>query len=292
MSKIKHSKFKNTAILFELLVRQVTADILKGTEHSKANKILRTFFKEETELGKELKLYNLLMNEIAKDSVTADRIVETILKARTRIRGDKLGAQKYNLIKEIKTNYPIDDFLRGKISNYKLMASIYKLFESCSVEDSDTADLIQNREIICESLLRSGPKEKSTEEKDKLIESYEKQTNDLKVLSHKLLVDSFNKKYSSFNTKQKVLLREFINNVSNTNSLKAYINAEIPNIQSQLQEISQKSNDTVIKIKITETCNQLGTLQKGKVTKDSHILSLLLSYELIKEMKLILNDKT
>lgn len=285
MNRIKHSKFKNTAILFELLVRQVTADILKGTDNPAANKILRTFFKEETELGKELKLYQLLMNETANDSVSCDRIIDTILKARQRIRTDKLNTQKYNLIKEIKQHYPIDDFLRGKISNYKLMASIYKLFESCIDNDCDPVDIIQSRKIVSESVLRCSTKETLFEEKDKLIEAYERQTKDLKLLSHKLLVDSFNKKYSSLDDSQKVLLREFINNVSNTNSFKSYINKEIPKIQKSLVELAKKSKDTVIEIKINETCNQLETLKKGKIVKENHVMSLLLSYELIKELK-------
>lgn len=285
MNRIKHSKFKNTAILFELLVRQVTADILNGTDTPAANKILRTFFKEDTELGKELKLYQLLMNETSNDSISCDRIIETILKARQRIRTDKLNTQKYNLIKEIKENYPIDDFLRGKISNYKLMASIYKLFESCLDNDSDPSDVIQSRNIVSESILRCSTKESLFEKKDKLIEAYEKQTNDLKLLSHKLLVDSFNKKYSSLDNPQKALLREFINNVSNTNSFKSYINKEIPRIQESLKELSKKSKDTIIEIKINETCNQLETLKKGKIVKENHVMSLLLSYELIKELK-------
>ena len=183
MNRIKHSKFKNTAILFELLVRQVTADILKGTESPVANKILRTYFRESTELGKELKLYHLLMNETTNDSVSADRILETILNAHGKIRKEKINSQKYNLIKEIKENYPIDDFLRGKISNYKLMASIYKLFEGQQIEDCDVSDIIQCRHIVTESLLRCSSKEKLFEEKDRLIGIYEQQTKDLKLLS-------------------------------------------------------------------------------------------------------------
>jgi HSP20 family molecular chaperone IbpA len=225
------------------------------------------------------------MNETAKDSVAADRVVETILRARQRIRTDKLNNQKYHLIKEIKNKYPIDDFLRGKISNYKLMASIYKLFEGSLDGDCDPHDIIQSRNIVSESLLRCSTTESLFEEKDKLIEAYEKQTKDLKLLSHKLLVDSFNKKYSSLDNPQKILLREYINNVSNTNSFKSYVNAEIPGIQKSLLELSEKANDTVIKIKINETCNQLETLKRGKIVKESHVMSLLLSYELIKELK-------
>ena len=129
MKKLKHSKFKNAGILFELLVRQVTADILNGSVDSKANSILRRFFSEATELGKENRLYRIVLEEKVKDQVSADRLLESILKTRKKLDEKTLALQKYELIKEIKSNYPIDDFLKGSISNYKLLASIYKIFE-------------------------------------------------------------------------------------------------------------------------------------------------------------------
>ena len=290
MNKIKHSKFKNTGILFELLVRQVTADILNNSAESKANKILREFFSEKSELGKELKLYQLLCEEKAKDSISADRMVETILKARTRISAKKLNEQKYNLIKTIKENYPIDDFLRGKISNYKLLASVYKLFESFTSSDEfDARDIIQSRDCVMESLL-SAKKVVTQEEKDKLLEFYKKQEEDLRMVSYKILVDSFNKKYSSLNDKQKGLLKEYINNISNTNSLKDYIDSEIPGIKKKLNEFVSTIGDTVVKIKLEETVRQLDKIGKGKIVKDSQVTSLLLSYELVKKLESLPHD--
>lgn len=290
MSKIKHSKFKNTGILFELLVRQVTADILNNTPDadSKANKILQQFFNEATELGKELKLYQLLIQERAKDSINADRIIETILKARKRISNKRLHEQKYTLIKEIKDTYPLQDFLKGKISNYKLLASVYKLFEEASNNDDycDAKEVIQSRSFITENLLgNSTIPNREDAEKDKLIEFYKNQEEDLRHLSYKILVESFNTKYSTLDDRQKLLLKEYINNISNTNSLKKYIDSEIPKVQEELQELSN-SVDKVVKIKLLETIRQLDKVKKGSTVKDSQVTSLLLSYELIKELKL------
>jgi mRNA-degrading endonuclease RelE of RelBE toxin-antitoxin system len=292
MNKIKHSKFKNTGILFELLVRQVTADILENTQDSKANKILQRFFNEETELGKELKLYQLLVHEKAKDSIGADRIVEMICKSRRKISSKKLNEQKYNLIKTIKEHYPLDSFLRGKISNYKLFASVYKLFEDASSTDTnyDPSDVLSSRNFITEGLLGNVTSNKTDADKDKLLEFYKKQEEDLRLLSYKILVDNFNKKYSKLDDRQKTLLKEYINNVSNTNSLKHYIETEVPAVKSELKLFEEKIADKVVKIKISEVCNQLDKAVKGKTVKDSQVTSLLLSYELIKELKNVTTD--
>jgi hypothetical protein len=287
MSKIKHSKFKNTGILFELLVRQVTADILDDTNVQKANGILQKFFNESTELGKELKLYQLLVQEKAKDSVGADRVIETILKARKRISGQKLCEQKYNLIKEIKENYPLGDFLKGNISNYKLFASIYKLFEdSTSNQQHDLTEVIQSRNFVTESLLGNSSIPTTKEDKDRLIEHYKRQEEDLRILAYKILVDKFNSKYSSLlNEQQKLLLKEYINNVSNTNSLKKFMDTEVPKVQAELKLLGESLKDTVVKIKLVETIRQLDRVKKGSTVKDSQVTSLLQSYELIKELK-------
>ena len=290
MNKIKHSKFKNTGILFELLVRQVTADILNKSSNSQANVILQEYFNEHTELGKELKLYQLLCQEKAKDSVGADRITETILKARSRISAKKLGQQKYNLIKEIKSKYPLTDFLNGPISNYKLLASVYKLFEATNpAVDFDPKDIIQSRNCIIENLLVDKKILKEAE-KDKLIEHYKKQEEDLRLLSYKMLVDGFNKKYSKLDDKQQILLREYINNISNTNSLKGYIDSELPVIKKKINEHIENIGDKVVKIKLEETLRQLDTIKSGKTVKDSQVTSMLLSYELIKKLDSLDNE--
>jgi len=286
MRKIKHSKFRNSGILFELLVRQITADILNGSDSPKANKLLQKYFSESTELGKELKLYQLILQEKAKDSSQANHLIELIIKSRKRISNAALALQKFNLIKEIKDAYPIDDFLRGEINNYKLLASIYKIFEEATVpnQDFDPREIYQAKNFIVESIC--GERKKSLEEgeKDKLIEFYQKQESDVRLLSYKLLVDSFNKKYSALDEDQKKLLREYINNISNTNSLREYMDAQVPVVKSKLIGLSKLVTDSVIKIKLAETIHQLDKVSGGKLVKDNQVVTLLLGYELIKEL--------
>ena len=288
MKKLKHSKYKNAGILFELLVRQVTADILNGQEDSKANTILRTYFSESTELGKENRLYRIIMEEKTKDQSSADRLLETIVRTRKKLNEQALNAQKYNLIKEIAANYPVEDFLKGSIGNYKLLASIYKIFEEAVNEvECDPRELFKARNCIVESIAaeKNVTRVISEDEKKDIVEIYQKQNEEVRLLAYKLLVDSFNEKYKGLDDKQKVLIREYINNISNTNSLRQYINAEVPLVRKEITELKKNVTNEVVRIKLDETLNQLDKITKGTLVKENQIMALMLSYELVKELK-------
>ena len=288
MKKLKHSKFKNAGILFELLVRQVTADILAGKEESTANRILRKYFTESTDLGKENRLYRIILEDKVKDQFAADRLLETIVRTRKKLDERALNQQKYELIKEIKENYPIEAFLNGSISNYKLLASIYKVFEENINEVAcDPREVYKARNCITESMLLSKNPTRviSEEEKKDMVKVYQQQNEDVRLLAYKLLVDSFNEKYKNLDDKQKILIREYINNVSNTNSLREYINQEVPEVRKQITELKNSIDNDVVKIKIEETLNQLEKITKGTLVKENQIMALMLSYELVKELK-------
>jgi hypothetical protein len=290
IKKMKHSKYRNSGILIELLVRQVTADILNGSEDSKANSILRKYFSESTDLGKENRLYRIIFEEKVKDTPHADRLLETVIRARKKLNESALAKQKYDLISEIRSTYPIDDFLKGSIGNYKLLASIYKIFEEAVTSVvCDPREIYSARNCIVESMVAEKTPTRliSEEEKKDLIKVYQQQNEEVRLLAYKILVDSFNEKYKNLNNRQKVLIREYINNISNTNSLRQYINLEIPVVRKRIVELKQVVNNEVIKIKLDETVNQLDKISKGTLVKENHVMALLLSYELIKELETI-----
>ena len=285
MHKAKHSKFRNTGILFELLTRQVTSDILSGKDESFAKNILFKYFSENKELGKELQLYNFLVNEVAKDETQAEKYIEIVLKQRDKLNQKSLTSEKYNLIKEIKEIYPIEDLLKSNLKNYKTFASIYKLFEN-HVNDKvkfDMNEIIQSRTVITENLC--GKKKPLNESEDNLINIYKQQSEEIRLLSYKLLIESLNEKYKGLDTNQKNLLKEYINNISNTNSLNKLITSEIENVKSQLTECLVKIDNDIIKIKINEVVKQLNNVKPSSNVKDNQIMVLLLSYELLKEIK-------
>jgi hypothetical protein len=289
--KLRHSKFRNTGILFELLTRQITADILHGKDDSEARELLFKYFKENTELGKEWRLYNFLLTEKIKDDAHAERFLSVIVEQRKKLSNSTLAREKYELIKEIKELYPIEDFLKANIKNYRTLASIFKLFEDASSGDLkfDVKEIYQAKTCIVENIVDK-PK-KVTEEED-LLSFYGKQNEEVRLLSYKMLVDSMNQKYKNLDEKQKLILKEYINNVSNTNSLNEFISARVVEIKTELTDVCNKIKDSdVIKIKINEAIRQLNKIKTGKVVKDSYVTMVLLSYELLKEVRRQINER-
>jgi len=285
--KLRHSKFRNTGILFELLTKQITADILAGKEKSEAKELLFKYFKENTELGKEWRLYNFLLNEKVKDEAGAERFLSVIVEQRKKLHNSKLAEEKYNLIKEMKELYPIDQFLKASIKNYKVLASTYKIFEDATSKDMkfDVKEVFQAKTCIVENIAEKS--KKTLEESEDLIKFYQQQNEDIRLLSYKILVEGLNKKYSVLDDDQKVILREYINNVSNTNSLGDFICKRIDDVKGKLLEASKQIIDAdVMKIKIVEVIKQLDKVKPtNNIIKDNQIMSLLLSYELLKEVK-------
>ena len=284
MKKIKHSKFKNTGILFELLVRQITLEVLNGDKTEKAKGIVQEFFRQGTELNKELRLYDLLVQEKYSTESRAEKFIDTVNEAHNKIDSEKLKREKFNLVKKINESFDMDSFLSSPISNYKVLASIYKIFESKSFESYDVKDVFNSKITLIENIT-SKPATQKREEKKKLVEEYRKQDQDIRLLTYKILVETFNKKYSNLNAEQKSLLREYINNVNNTSKFKDYLSKEIPNVVSELKSITKKITDTVTKIKLNETITVLENTKIGKVVSDKQVSSIMIAYELIKELK-------
>ena len=133
--KLRHSKIKNTSILFELLTRQITADVLAG-KSTETVSVVKKFFNERTELGKELELYRILSEKHYESESRALHLVEAVINLRKKLSNTKLRNEKYNLIKEIKKSYNVNDFFNGRISNYRVLASIYNMFQSDITYDS------------------------------------------------------------------------------------------------------------------------------------------------------------
>jgi len=293
MKKIKHSKFKNTGVLFELLVRQITLEVLNGDKTENAKKIVKEFFAPGTELNKELRLYELLLKEKYNTESRAEKFVDTVSQAHSKLNETKLAKEKYGLIKEIGSKFELEQFLSSPISNYKVLASIYKVFESKKSENYDIKDIFNSKITLIENIIARPAKveEVKNVESIKLMETYSQQEKDLRLLTYKILVETFNKKYTNLDVKQKGLLKEYINNMSNTTKFKDYVVAEIPKIAKELRLIETKVCDKVTKIKLTETISVLEKMKIGKTVTDSQVSSIMLSYELVKELKNKINGK-
>ena len=208
----KHSKVKNTGILFELLVRQITTDTLNGIDKSPAIGIIKEYFGKSTTLKKELHLYQTLVNEKQKTENKAERFVDVVLKERAKLSPTNLRREKYNLIREIKNSYNIEEFFKAKISKYKQNASIYTLFESSNSKSfANPKIMLQSRANIVEHVCRTLD---SVSHVDRVVEAFREEDKDLRILAYKVLVDKFNQKYSKLSESQASILREYINNIS------------------------------------------------------------------------------
>ena len=281
---IKHSKYKNTGILFELLVRQSTSDLMSNKD-PKAVKIFKKYF-TGTELGKEYSLYNTVLNSPKLNESKAEVLVSTIVEQAKRLDRVKLDKEKYNLIKEIKKHYDIDDFFKAKIDAYKIYASVYTLIENqLSTELNDTKQIITNKLTLLEHVT----KESLTERKvaSKVVEEFMKEDKEIRILAYKILVEKFNDKYSGLSLEQRDLLKEYINNISDTQKLKAYLNTKLLEVKTEIIGLKETTKDKVLQIKLNEVLNFIKPMNANDSIKDEVLIGLMQYYQLIGELKAI-----
>jgi|TARA_B100000424_G_C22937830_1_gene499004 hypothetical protein len=281
MRKVKHNKIRNTGLLFEFLLRQITSDVL-NKDNSNAVEIVKKRFSENTELGKELALYNIIINKKFKSDKQADYFINEVVKTREGLNNSVLRRERYNLIKEIQTNYDLQKFLSSKVPNYKIYASVFKLFEySNNLSPDEKTESFFN---IVEHITSNDKSIKLSETVRELPDD-----EDLRILTYRTLLEKFNQKYTKLSGTQKNLLREYINNISNTNSLKDTLREIVNGLKKDLKQHSKNLKDKVVKIKMNEAIKSIdkfcGLNDKSKVVKDSYVLQTMRYLELLKETK-------
>lgn len=279
---IKHSKYKNTGVLFELLVRQATSDLMSNKD-PKAVKIFKKYF-TNTELGKEYNLYSSVLNSPKLNETKAEILVTTIVEQAKKLDRVKLDREKYNLIKEIKKHYDLDNFFKAKIETYKIYASIYTLIENqISTEVHDTKQIITNKLTLLEHIT----KESLTERKvaSKVVEEFMKEDKEIRILAYKILVEKFNDRYAGLSTEQRDLLKEYINNISDTTKLRTYLNTKLLEVKTEITSLKATTKDKVLQIKLNEVLNFIKPMSPNESIKDEVLIGLMQYYQLISELK-------
>ena len=277
MKKSTHSKIKNTGILFELLTRQITADTMTGVKDSPALSIIREHFAAKNTLAKELMLYQTLLNESFNTEKKAETLLNLTLKMRRKLDERQLSDEKYKLIKEVKKHYNLKDFFKSTINNYSVYASVYRVFEGSGI--SNTSDVVRSRYTITEHIVN---KKSILSEND--VEDYTKEPEEIRMLAFRLMLEKFNDKYDKLSSDQKNILREYINNVSNTTSLRDFIIKESAKLKGLLEGKISTVKDKVTSIKLAEVNSLLDRNSKIKRVEEKHVHSILLYHELLKEL--------
>jgi len=275
MNKLKHSKYKNTGVLFELLVRQIASDTL-NEKSSSALSIIKKHFKNGSELNKELKLYQFLVKEKFDSDYKAGEFLNIILSERKKLNESLLKREKYNLIKAINERFSTSDFFKYRVNNYKSLASIYKLFEN-------TESVSPKEWVDCKTVILENVTKKVKPAKEVTTDEYTNESKDVRLLAYKFLVDKFNDKYKVLTTEQKSVLRNYINNIDNSDNLKRFILRETKKLKNEFSKI--KVSDKVYSIKLKEVIGLIDNLSNSKIVSETQALGLLRYYQLLNELK-------
>jgi hypothetical protein len=282
--QVKHSKYKNTGILFELLVRQITTDTLDGKD-SPAKDILKKYF-VKTELGREYKLYETLLKKTSLTETKANIVVSTLTESSLTLNRGVIKRQKYNLISEIQKHYDLNEFFNHKLPNYKVFAAFYTLLEiSNTPQTSNFEQSINNKVTILEHLTAAQIKEGKM--RDEVMDEFNNVDKDVRLLAYKMLLESFNTKYDTLHNKQKEILKEYITSIDNTSRLKEFYTNKINEIKETLTLLNAQTKNEVTKIKITEIISIIQPPAKNAKISDNDLVDLLQYYDLINELETV-----
>jgi hypothetical protein len=280
--KIKHNKFRNTGLIYELLVKQTTADIL-SMKDSPAISILKKYYTGKSPLVKEFKLYEFILKNKGINQAKAETILSTVTELSRKFDQNLLKKTKYTLIKEIKEHYDLEDFFSIKVRDYKALAGLYCLMETQnSATLVDPQSLVDNKMTVLEHLTSST--QDPDKVKDTLVEEFSKYDKDLRLLTYRILLEKFNEKYSTLHPEQKSLLREFINSVDSTTKLRTAVNEEIEKIKTRILASLPKV-DEIYKIKINEIVKGIVPISNKQKVDDETLTNLMHYYELVYELE-------
>jgi hypothetical protein len=283
---IKHNKIKNTGILFELLVRKIASDVLDGKSDSFAVRLVREHFHPKSELGKELQLYRAFFNTPKLSETKAFNMLDLVVDRRRTLNEKALASQKFNLIREIKDNCDLKEFMNGRVPSYKVYASVYKLFESQTDNVMMLEDVVKSRFLVVEHL-QGKLKEEQIIKESSFVDALRDQDEEIRFLSYKFLLERFNNKYNNFNDRQKKLLREYINKGTEIDPFKSYIAQEAGKLVKEISKLSSKIKHEVTQIKLHEVVSQLKSIEQKPTIKENHITALLIAYQLVDEMSVL-----
>ena len=270
--KVKHNKKRNTAFIYEALIREATAAILKQDEKRRKQviQLLRKHFSAGTILHQDLQHYQSLYENQNLDSTTCEKILKEAKLASRLIDPTKLFKAQTALIHDINTELEPSVF-NAFVPNYKTLATISQIF---SHKTSPRDQVILEGEIINSMSM----------DKEEIVE-----TPEVDNLVVKTFVEKFNSKYNtSLLAEQKQLLSYYISSFTdNALELKIYLNEEIGRLKAALTEATtdvEISNDQSMLDKTREVVEKLDSYNEC-VLGDDVLLTILRTQSLVKEIQ-------
>ena len=280
---IKHSKFRNTGILFEVVVRKITSETLSGKD-SPAINILKKHF-VNTELGKEYKLYETLLNKTSITEARADLIITSLIESSKNLNRRIIKQQKYNLISEVQKHYNLNEFFNHKLPHYKVHTAFFTLLEIYnSSKVTNPEYIIDNKMTILEHL--TAAKIKEEEVRDNILNEFKKEDKDIRTLTYRISLEKFNGKYDELNGNQKEILKELLYSIDNKPKLKEFYLSKTSQLKKELQTLNKNVTDKVTKIKVNEIISLITPSSKNPKITDNHLINLLQYCDLVKELEL------
>lgn len=280
--KIKHSKYKNTGLIYELLVKQITSDLVARKESPAVN-ILRRYFGGDSALVQEFGLYRTLQEAKGITTIKADNLISATLRASKRINLQELKNLKYNLISEIKENYDLENFFSMVVPEYKSLAATYCLFEAERTDELvDPQSIVSNKVTLLESM--TSRTQNVEDVQNNLIEEFSNYDKDLRLLTFKILLEKFNNKYADLLPEQKAVLSKVIA-LGTSRKLKEFVNEEFSKLSLELKVLTSKLPAGIQKIKLLEVQKMLAPIPATEKATDDHLVRILQSYDLINELK-------
>lgn len=278
MKKIRHSKYRNTGILHEMLVRQMTSDIMNAASSSSSYELISKYFGKGTELSKELELYQTILSENLKTEATANLLLTGAVRLHKKLDAKKVANEKYKLVRDIKSYFNDRSFFEIRVPEYRLYAAIHTLFENSESIDSES---LQGRDILIEHIL--SPRE---EKRDSKISVFEQLDSNVRNVAFELLLQKFNKKYENFSNDQKTLLKTYISTPAGAPELREYLITEHTRLRREISQRIVKIKDPATRIKVTETVNLLNE-DVPRILETKFISNTLKYQELLNELKLL-----
>lgn len=285
---VKHNKLKNTGLIFELLSNQIINDILNNKKDNLSKRIIRKFFSEGTELYKEWKLYEALSQSQKRTEVRAYSLIESAIKTRNNtIDEKKLNQEKYDLIKEIKDNFDIDVLFSNRIKNYRVLATVYKLFKIAESNGKTKYSLLEeaaHKERIINHILRNNKKnlsEKKHKDTDDFINKFQQMSDYEKKVTFKLLIEKFNEHYNKTLNKRQITLVKRLIDSPNRNELLSHFKVEKNKAIEEANTLLNNKKITNEEYEVFES--KVNSILSSKSIDNKDIVKMFMVYEFLEK---------